>query len=146
MQLWIVCGPLTLSAVNFSLQNVWRKPQYLSVHGPKSCAQPIVTTTFYLWGWNLPWRSSVKFNSTYIIKLVDVIGKEVDNLARGGLSHGWTAETQSLETDRNHHHHHQWSSIKRTSISNITNTVYLSSPKQDSFKKHKWIVFLLTFL
>ena len=34
---------------------------------------------------------------TYIIKLVDVIGQEVDDLARGGLSHGVVIETQSLE-------------------------------------------------
>jgi len=40
------------------------------------------------------------FSFTYVIELVDVVGEEVDDLARGGLSHGRAAETQSLEREK----------------------------------------------
>lgn len=35
----------------------------------------------------------------YLVELVDVIGKQVNNLACGGLSHGGAAETESLQGD-----------------------------------------------
>lgn len=37
----------------------------------------------------------------YLVKLVDVVGEQVDNLACCGLSHGWAAEAKSLEK-KNH--------------------------------------------
>lgn len=49
-------------------------------------------------------KEEKKADFRYLVKLVDVVGEQVNNLARGGLSHGGAAEAQSLQTNMSLHH------------------------------------------
>lgn len=48
----------------------------------------------------LVWCCSTMRIFSYLIKPVDIVGEEVDYLTCGGLSHGWTAQTQCLQKEK----------------------------------------------